>query len=131
MTGKIRFGDFVREVSLKQNSLSYNLLTPPLTKNESGEEVPYCPKKLQLRGIDIYRLLGPYVGLRLLNQIKAVVPLAVYLFLFQVFILRQNVLERGVITLRLLAVILGLMIFLEGLKLGLMHFGEVIENTLP
>ena len=131
MTGKIRFGDFVREVSLKQNSLSYNLLTPPLTKNESGEEVPYCPKKLQLRGIDIYRLLGPYVGLRLLNQIKAVVPLAVYLFLFQVFILRQNVLEHGVITLGLLAVILGLMIFLEGLKLGLMPFGEVIGNTLP
>jgi len=69
--------------------------------------------------------------LRLLNQIKAVVPLAVYLFLFQVFILRQNVLEHGVITLGLLAVILGLMIFLEGLKLGLMPFGEVIGNTLP
>jgi hypothetical protein len=131
MTGKIRFGDFVREVSLKQNSLSYNLLTPPLTKNESGEEIPYCPKKLQLRSIDIYRLLGPYVGMRLLNQVKAVVPLAVYLFLFQVFILRQNVLEHGVITLGLLAVILGLMIFLEGLKLGLMPFGEVIGNTLP
>ncbi|MBT4897820.1 MAG: DUF1538 domain-containing protein, partial [Nitrospina sp.] len=31
----------------------------------------------------------------------------------------------------LLAVILGLMIFLEGLKLGLMPFGEVIGNTLP
>jgi hypothetical protein len=131
MAGKIRFGDFVREVSLKQNSLSYNLLTPPLTLSESGEEIPYSPKKLQLRGIDIYRLLGPYVGMRLLNQVKAVVPLALYLFLFQVFILRQNVLEHGVITAGLLAVILGLMIFLEGLKLGLMPFGEVIGNTLP
>ena len=40
-------------------------------------------------GIDIYRVLGPYAGLRLLNQVKAVVPLAAYLFLFQVFILRQ------------------------------------------
>lgn len=131
MAGEIRFGDFVREVSLKQNSLSYNLLTPPLALNESGEEIPYSPKKLQLRGIDIYRLLGPYVGMRLLNQVKAVVPLALYLFLFQVFILRQNVLEHGVITAGLLAVILGLMIFLEGLKLGLMPFGEVIGNTLP
>jgi hypothetical protein len=131
MAGEIRFGDFVREVSLKQNSLSYNLLTPPITKDDNGEEIPYCPTKLQLRGIDIYRLLGPYVGLRLLNQIKAVVPLALYLFLFQVFILRQNVLEHGVITAGLLAVILGLMIFLEGLKLGLMPFGEVIGNTLP
>ena len=131
MAHKIRFGDFVREVSLKQNSLSYNSLTPALAVDESGEEIPYRPTKLQLRGIDIYRLLGPYVGLRLLNQVKAVVPLALYLFLFQVFILRQNVLEHGVITAGLLAVILGLMIFLEGLKLGLMPFGEVIGNTLP
>ena len=31
----------------------------------------------------------------------------------------------------MIAVILGLMIFMEGLKLGLMPFGEVIGNTLP
>ncbi len=131
MTRKIRFGDFVREVSLKQNSLSYNLLTPPVTFAESGEEIPYRPTKLQLRGIDMYRLLGPYVGLRLMSQVKAVVPLAIYLFMFQVLILRQNVLEHGVITAGLVAVILGLMVFMEGLKLGLMPFGEVIGHTLP
>lgn len=131
MEREIRFGDFVREVSLKQNSLSYNLLTPPLSIDESGNEIPFHPKKIQLRGIDVYRLLGPYVGLRLISQVKAVVPLALYLFLFQVLILRQNVLEHGVITAGLVAVILGLMIFMEGLKLGLMPFGEVIGNTLP
>jgi hypothetical protein len=131
MTSKIRFGDFVREVSLKQNSLSYNLLTPPVTFDESGKEIPYQPKKLQLRGIDIYRLLGPYVGLRLMSQIKAVVPLVVYLILFQVLILRQNIVDHLVITGGLVAVILGLMVFMEGLKLGLMPFGEVIGNTLP
>ena len=131
MTSKIRFGDFVREVSLKQNSLSYNLLTPPVTFDEGGKEIPYQPKKLQLRGIDIYRLLGPYVGLRLMSQVKAVVPLVVYLILFQVLILRQNIVDHVVITGGLVAVILGLMIFMEGLKLGLMPFGEVIGNTLP
>ncbi len=131
MAHKIRFGDFVREVSLKQNSLSYNLLTPPVSYDEEGKEIPYCPKKIQLRSIDIYRLLGPYVGIRLMSQIKAVVPLAAYLFLFQVLILRQNVLEHGIITAGLIAVILGLMIFMEGLKLGLMPFGEVIGHTLP
>lgn len=131
MTDEIRFGDFVREVSLKQNSLSYNLLTPPVSYDDSGQEIPYHPKKLQLRGIDVYRLLGPYVGLRLMSQVRAVVPLAIYLFLFQVLILRQNVLEHGVITAGLVAVILGLMIFMEGLKLGLMPFGEVIGHTLP
>ena len=131
MTSKIRFGDFVREVSLKQNSLSYNLLTPPVTFDDDGKEIPYQPKKLQLRGIDMYRLLGPYVGLRLMSQIKAVVPLVVYLILFQVLILRQNIVDHLVITGGLVAVILGLMIFMEGLKLGLMPFGEVIGNTLP
>ena len=131
MTGKIRFGDFVREISLKQNSVSYNLLTPPVTFDESGEEIPYRPKKVQLRGIDMYRLLGPYVGVRLMSQIKAVVPLVVYLVMFQILILRQNVVDHLVITAGLVAVIIGLMIFMEGLKLGLMPFGEVIGNTLP
>ena len=131
MARKIRFGDFVREVSLKQNSVSYNLLTPPVTFDESGEEIPYQPKKVQLRGIDMYRLLGPYVGVRLMSQVKAVVPLVVYLIMFQILILRQNVVDHLVITAGLVAVILGLMIFMEGLKLGLMPFGEVIGNTLP
>lgn len=36
MTREIRFGDFVREVSLKQNSLSYNLLTPPVSLGRSA-----------------------------------------------------------------------------------------------
>ena len=131
MTRKIRFGDFVREVSLKQNSVSYNLLTPPVTFDESGEEIPYQPKKVQLRGIDMYRLLGPYVGVRLMSQVKAVVPLVVYLIMFQILILRHNVVDHLVITAGLVAVILGLRIVMEGLKLGLMPFGEVIGNTLP
>ncbi|MBT5470684.1 MAG: DUF1538 domain-containing protein [Nitrospina sp.] len=131
MTQGIRFGDFVREVSLKQNYISYNALTPPVKLDEAGNEIPYQPAKLQLRGIDIYRLLGPYVGTRLVNQIKAVVPLAAYLFLFQILILRQSVLDHWVISAGLIAVILGLMIFMEGLKLGLMPFGEIIGHTLP
>ncbi|MEK9629432.1 MAG: DUF1538 domain-containing protein [Nitrospinota bacterium] len=131
MAQGIRFGDFVREVSLKQNFISYNALTPTLKTDENGKEIPYQPAKLQLRSIDIYRLLGPYVGTRLVSQVKAVVPLAAYLFLFQILILRQGVLDHWVISAGLIAVILGLMIFMEGLKLGLMPFGEIIGHTLP
>jgi len=79
----------------------------------------------------MYRLLGPYVGFRLISQVRAVVPLAAYLFLFQILILRQGVLDHWVITAGLIAVILGLMIFMEGLKLGLMPFGEIIGHSLP
>ena len=131
MSKEIRFGDFVREVSLKQNRISYNALTPTIQTDDNGNEIPYQPAKLQLRGIDIYRLMGPYVGIRLVDQVKAVVPLAVYLFLFQLLILRQGVNDQWIISAGLIAVILGLMIFMEGLKLGLMPFGEIIGNTLP
>jgi hypothetical protein len=127
----IRFGDFVREVSLRQNFISYNALTPSLELDEDGNEIPYQPTRLHLSGIDMYRLLGPYVGFRLISQVRAVVPLAAYLFLFQILILRQGVLDHWVITAGLIAVILGLMIFMEGLKLGLMPFGGIIGHSLP
>jgi hypothetical protein len=57
--------------------------------------------------------------------------LAAYLVLFQLIILRQVVEDSWIITGGLLAVILGLMCFMEGLKLGLMPFGTVIGATLP
>ncbi len=131
MPSGIRYGHFLREITLKQRSISYNNLTPKLQRDEQGREIPYHPPKLQLRPIDIYRLLTPYVSVRLVSQIKAVVPLAAYLFLFQILILRQSVLDHWIINAGLLAVIIGLMVFMEGLKLGLMPFGEIIGNTLP
>lgn len=131
MAKEIRFGDFLREVNLKHESISYNALTPKLQLDEKGQELPYRAPKLQLRPVDIHRLLTPYISIRLINQMKAVIPLAVYLVLFQMLILRQTVLEHWTITLGLIAVIIGLMIFLEGLKLGLMPFGETIGNNLP
>ena len=51
--------------------------------------------------------------------------------LFQVLILRQPVEDSWVITGGLFAVIVGLMFFMEGLKLGLMPFGTVLGATLP
>jgi len=46
-------------------------------------------------------------------------------------ILRQNVTDSWIITAGLMSVIVGLMLFMEGLKLGLMPFGEMIGNVLP
>ena len=117
MEKEIRFGDFVREASIKQQSISYNNLTPKPQFDADGKEIPYKPQKLHLRGIDIHRLLAPYVSVRLYSQIKAVTPLAIYLVLFQMLILKQTVLDHWIITGGLIAVIIGLMIFMEGLKL--------------
>lgn len=127
----VRFGNFVRESSVHAEEISYNALAPKLLRDEHGEEIPYQPPPLSVRGIDIYRLLSPYIGTRAMDQIKAVVPLAAYLMLFQILILRQGVDGVWSATLGLVAVIAGLMLFMEGLKLGLMPFAEVIGDTLP
>jgi hemerythrin-like domain-containing protein len=127
----IRFGSFVQEASTHAQSVSYNYLTPTLHHDESGKDIPYQAPKLRPRAIDVYRLLGPYVGIRFYEQVKAVVPLALYLAVFQVLILRQVIDDGWSITMGLTAVIFGLMLFMEGLKLGLMPFAEVIGDTLP
>ena len=77
------------------------------------------------------RLLKPYVSVRFRDQFKAVVPLAVYLALFLILILRQPVDEALVITAGLFSVIVGLMFFMEGLRIGLMPFGTIIGHSLP
>jgi Protein of unknown function (DUF1538) len=127
----IRFGTFVREISIRQQQVSYNELTPKIARNEQGEELPYHAPKLNIRSIDVYRILEPYVSTRLKDQIKAVVPLAVYLVLFQIIILRQGVADSWQITGGMVSVIIGLMFFMEGLKVGLMPFGESLGTILP
>ena len=131
MASEIQYGQYVRESTLKQRSVSYNNLIPKLEIDSQGQAVPYHPPKLKLQSADIYNLLAPYFNVRLMEQVKAVFPLAIYLILFQILILRQPVQEAVLITGGLGAVILGLMVFMEGLKLGLMPFGEVIGTNLP
>lgn len=122
-TNSIRYGDFVKEISVNHVKISYNDLTP-----KDGAK---APQKIKLRSIDVYRLLSPYVSVRFMDQLKAVVPLALYMAVFQAVILRQPIGEAATITIGLFAVIIGLMLFMEGLKQGLMPFGESIGNTLP
>ena len=131
MKNQIRFGDFVREVVVHQQQVSYNDLVPRLEVNEDGEEVVQGSNKMKIRSVDMYRILKPYINVRLNEQIKAVVPLAVYLVLFQVLILKQGIADAGIITGGMVSVIIGLMFFMEGLKVGLMPFGESIGTTLP
>ena len=131
MPSEIQYGQFVRESTLKQRSVSYNDLTPKVEVDGQGQPIPHQPPKLKLQSADIYNLLAPYFNVRLIEQVKAVFPLAIYLILFQILILRQPVQEAVLITGGLGAVILGLMVFMEGLKLGLMPFGEVIGTNLP
>ncbi len=128
---QLRFGDFQREATLRQRRISFDELTRPRTTDARGAPQPVRPGRVNLRGIDLYRLLGPYVSVRFWAQARAVVPLAVYFALFQLIVLRQPLSDEISILSGLLAVVLGLMLFMEGLKLGLMPFAEAIGNRLP
>ena len=131
MTEKIRFGDYVHEVSVYQHEISYNDLAPKVETDASGEILPVKQGKLTLKPSEIFHVLKPYLSVRFMDQIRAVFPLAVYLFLFQIIVLRQAVQDSWEITGGLFAVIIGLMLFMEGLTLGLMPFGETIGKILP
>jgi hypothetical protein len=120
----LRFGDYAKEVQATHTQISYNDLTS-LASTQPQK------KKIALRNIDIYRLVQPYVSVRFLEQVYGLMPLAIYLVLFQLFMLRQHISDAGVISAGLFAVIVGLMFFMEGIKQGLMPFGEMIGNTLP
>ena len=86
---------------------------------------------MKLGGGDILKILQPYLSTRFIDQARAVVPLAIYLALFQYLVLQTPVMDASIIAGGLFAVMIGLMMFMEGLKLGLMPFGEIIGNTLP
>lgn len=129
--GKARFSEFLRSVSAERVEISYNALVPKLEHDALGRPIPYQPPAIRLKPRDIYRLTRPYIETRFLDQFKTVAPLAIYLAIFQTLILRQLVEDSWIITAGLFAVIIGLMLFMEGLKLGLMPFGETIGHTLP
>lgn len=131
MEAEIRFGDFVREVSLRQTHISFNELAAYPKLDNKIVPINRQNEKLKVSLKDIYRILGPYTTVRFVDQVKAVIPLAIYLMFFQIFILRQGIADAALICGGLLSVMVGLMLFMEGLKLGLMPFGETIGNTLP
>jgi hypothetical protein len=131
MTNRYRFIDYQRAAGAARKEISLHQLYPEPEKDETGRIARLRPVATKISAHEVLKLLQPYVSVRFMEQCKAVVPLAAYLVLFQILILRQLVEDSWIITGGLLAVILGLMCFMEGLKLGLMPFGTVIGTTLP
>ena len=119
---QIPYHDVIEHTRFKKHYIPYAELA-------SSPDAAY--QKLQVSKTDTYRLLKPYLKQKSFEQLKAVIPLALYLGLFQMIILRQPIEQASVIVAGLMAVIVGLMFFMEGLRLGLMPFGEIIGNKLP
>lgn len=127
----IRYGDFIQAMSVDSHKIPFVELMPEPRFDRHGNEHPQPVPKIKLGGGDIVKLLQPYLSSRFMDQARAVVPLAAYLALFQYIVLQTPVIDATIIAGGLLAVMVGLMMFMEGLKLGLMPFGEVIGHNLP
>ena len=118
----MRYSQFLEVAAVRHRTLSYNKLAPKTTQR---------PGKINVTATEAWELIKPYCGIRILEQLKAVVPLAAYLMLFQLLVLRYPVESAISLCLGLVAVIVGLAIFMEGLSTGLMPFGNLIGDNLP
>lgn len=126
-----RYADYLDATGAGHRTISIRELMPDGYRDASGR-IERMPKKAaRLSSGEVIRVLQPYFSVRIREQLKAVVPLAGYLALFQLVVLHQRMDDALVIFGGLAAVIIGLMLFMEGLKLGLMPFGTVIGETLP
>jgi hypothetical protein len=79
----------------------------------------------------IASILWRYFRVKALEQLRSVWFIIVYLLLFQIFLLQLPVIYGLTIALGIFFVIIGLTFFMEGLRLGLMPFGETIGAILP
>jgi hypothetical protein len=86
-------------------------------------------RSLGLSGV--LSILGRYFRDKAVEQLKSVWFIILYLLLFQIFFLQLPVIYGVTIALGILFVIIGLTFFMEGLRLGLMPFGETIGAVLP
>ena len=89
------------------------------------------PERIRVGFKSAVVIVAPFVWDRYWEQIKACMPISLYLALFQMLVLRRPVDEAFLIGFGIFLVMCGLMFFMEGLKLGLMPFGENIGSTLP
>ena len=121
--GSIRFGEYLRHASVRYGEIRYGDLSALSSRGKTAR-IGVTPRHM-------LRILAPYLSVRFGEQLRAVVPLALYLALFQAIVLRQSVVGSLGISLGLFAVIVGLMLFMEGLKVGLMPFAETLGTELP
>ncbi len=119
---EIKYSKFQQETSKNYRRMPFGMLDhAPQTKRKT---IDYTLK-------EALTIIKPYVKVRLNEQFKVVIPIALYLLLFQIIVMKQNVPDSVSIGLGLLGVVVGLMFFMEGLKVGLMPFGEAIGYYLP
>lgn len=131
MPETLKLSDYQHAFWSERDEISYNDIAAVPERDSSGAVIPMAIEKIRLTTDEAIALVRPYVTVRFMDQARAVIPLALYLALFQILILEQLVADSWQITSGLFAVMVGLMFFMEGLQLGLMPLGRTIGSGLP
>ena len=122
---QLRYGEYLGAIRRHQRQVSYGDVVA------LERDLPGRTGRCMLRPIDLHRLVTPYITVRFNEQLRAVVPLALLLVVFQALALRSTPVQAVRIGLGVGAVVFGLMFFIEGVKRGLMPFAEHIGFLLP
>ena len=88
-------------------------------------------QRYQLGPRDTFRVLWPYVKRNFMSQVEGIWFIVAYLAVFQLLVLQLPIVYFAMIAAGIFVVAVGLMFFMEGLRLGLMPLGEVIGSVLP
>lgn len=80
---------------------------------------------------DTLRVLWPYIKRNFFTQVEGIWFIVAYLIVFQLLVLQLPIVFAAMISVGIFIVAVGLMFFMEGLRLGLMPLGEVIGSILP
>lgn len=96
-----------------------------------GETDEHAAGRVRLSLRQVLQILGPYIGRRLAEQVKAVWLIVLYLIFFQILLLDIPIFGAAAISIGVVLVVVGLTFFMEGLLLGLMPLGEMIGIRLP
>lgn len=78
-----------------------------------------------------WNLFGWYLWQKLKEEFVSVIPITLYLGVFQIGVLGINIVGFGMVALGMVLVIFGLLLFIEGLKWGLMPVGRQMGTKLP
>ncbi|MEM0895916.1 MAG: DUF1538 domain-containing protein [Verrucomicrobiota bacterium] len=96
------------------------------------DATPKKPSALSQLGVaGVASIIWRYFKEKAIEQFKSVWFIVTYLLLFQIVILKVPITYGATISAGLIFVIIGLTFFMEGLRLGLMPFGETIGAILP
>lgn len=131
MRKKNRSGFQAQDAAIEMRQISYDRLTPKIRRGTSGRIVPHVAASVKLHLKDIYRLLKNYFKNRFFDQVWVTAPLLVFVGIFQWWGLEQSWGDIGGTAIGFSAVTVGLMVLVEGLRVGVIPFGDAIGNTIP